>query len=217
VAKNAMSATMLIATAILGVEFPFLPRHMTIVSTLTIGLPAAILALAANRRRYVPGFLSRVLGLSLPAGVTAGLAAFFTFAFARGGPAEVSTMALATLLIVNFWLLGALARPYNWWKILVVVTMVGLAFLAFAIPVLRHYLELDLPVSHFGLPLILGAAGAAVVEVAYRISRRLHQTPDVEGHIHLQEMRTDIRTHQSDVRDVEAEAQSVERLRRGRE
>ncbi|MDR0990542.1 MAG: HAD-IC family P-type ATPase, partial [Propionibacteriaceae bacterium] len=169
VAKNAMSATILVATAILALQFPFLPRHMTLVSTLTIGFPAAILALATNKRRYVPGFLSRVLALSLPAGLAAGLAAFFAFTLAKGTPAEVSTVALATLLIVNFWLLGALARPYNWWKILVVVAMVSLALLAFLLPTVREFLELDLPAYELGIPLLAGGAGAAIVEVAYRL------------------------------------------------
>jgi cation-transporting ATPase E len=215
VAKNAMSATMLIATAILGVEFPFRPLHMTIVSTLTIGLPAAILALAANRRRYVPGFLSRVLALSLPAGLAAGLAAFAAFAFAHGTEAQVSTVALGTLLVVNFWLLGALARPYNWWKVLVVVGMVALAQLAFTVPPLRRFLDLDLPVTGFWLVALIGGLGAVIVELAYRISRRMHQPPDPEGHLHLHEFRVEYHDN-IDTRQAEAEARALEKDRLGR-
>jgi cation-transporting ATPase E len=185
VAKNVMSATMLVATAILGAQFPFLPRHMTIVSTFTIGLPAAILALAANHRRYRPGFLSRVLGLALPAGLAAGLASFAVFALGRGSPAQVSTLALTALLIVNFWLLGALARPYNWWKVLVVATMVALAAAALHGSVTRHFFEFDLSYHQLWLPLLLGGAGAGVVEAAYQFSRRFHQVPDAAGHLHL--------------------------------
>ena len=34
------------------------PVHLTLVSTFTIGIPGFFLALAPNRRRYVPGFLA---------------------------------------------------------------------------------------------------------------------------------------------------------------
>jgi hypothetical protein len=39
--------------------------------TLAIGVPAFFLALAPNRRRYVPGFVGRVLRFAGPAGLTA--------------------------------------------------------------------------------------------------------------------------------------------------
>ena len=41
--------------------YPYLPRHLTIISTFTIGIPGFFLALAPNSRRYVPGFIVRVL------------------------------------------------------------------------------------------------------------------------------------------------------------
>ncbi|MDR1512044.1 MAG: cation-translocating P-type ATPase [Propionibacteriaceae bacterium] len=211
VAKNAMSATLLIATAILSVQFPFLPRHMTIVSTLTIGLPAAILALAPNKRRYVPGFLSRVLALSLPTGMAAGLAGFLAFTLAHGNDVQAYTVALGTLLVVNFWLLGALARPYNWWKVAVVLTMVGLASLAFVVPEFRRFFDLQLPRDDLWIPAFIGGAGVVAVEVAYRISRRLHRPPDKEGHIHLRELRADYESHATDTRRVEAEAHAAEK------
>jgi cation-transporting ATPase E len=177
VAKNVMSAFLIIAVGLLGATFPFIPLQLSLVSTLTIGIPAAILALAPNSRRYTPGFLSRVLALSLPAGATAGLAAFLAYAVGRGDGTERHTLALAVLLVVNFWLLGALARPYNWWKILVVATMAGTASLAFIVPSLRTFFELSLPHEDWPLLLIIGGAGAAVVEAAYRISRRFHRVP----------------------------------------
>jgi cation-transporting ATPase E len=183
VAKNAMSAILLIAVGILGATFPFIPVQLTLVSTLTIGLPAAILALAQNRRRYVPGFLSRVLALSIPAGVTAGMAAFVAYAIGPGTDIQRHTLALIVLLIVNFWLLGALARPYNWWKTLVVVGVVGAASSAFIIPQLRAFFELSLPQEGWYYALVLGGAGAAIVEVAYRLSRRFRRVPSPEGHL----------------------------------
>ncbi len=52
--------------------YPFLPRHLTIVSDFSIGIPAFFLSLLPNNRRFKPGFVNRVLGFSLPCGVVAG-------------------------------------------------------------------------------------------------------------------------------------------------
>jgi len=171
VTKNVMAACLIVSTAILGVSFPFLPRHMTLLSMLTIGAPAAILALGPNKRKYVPGFLSRVLFLSIPSGIAAGLATFLAFTWGEGTPAQRSTLALVVLFIVNFWLLGVLARPWNWWKILTISVMAGLAFCAFFFPGARAFFELSLPVGEWLTAIVIGGCGAAVVEIAHRVRR----------------------------------------------
>ncbi|MDR2896169.1 MAG: HAD-IC family P-type ATPase, partial [Propionibacteriaceae bacterium] len=159
VSKNVMATCLLIATAVVSMTFPFLPRHMTLLSMLTIGIPAAVLALGPNKRRYRPGFLTRVLMIALPAGLAAGLATFGAFSWSGGGAVEASSVGLTVLFIVNFWLLGVLARPLNWWKILTIAVMVALAALAFIWPTARDFLQLDLPANQVGLVLGLGLAG----------------------------------------------------------
>ena len=84
VAKNAMSLVAILAAALVALPFPFLPRHLTLVSTVTIGIPAFVLALGPNRRRYVPGFLSRILRFAVPAGAVAGLAVMASYRFGEG-------------------------------------------------------------------------------------------------------------------------------------
>ena len=176
VTKNVMSACVILSTAILGLSFPFLPRHMTVLSALTIGFPAAVLALGPNRRKYVAGFLRRVLQLSIPAGVVAGLAAFSAFALASGTPQQRSTLALTVLFVVNFWLLGVLARPLNWWKVLTIVGMVGLAVGALTLPLASRIFDLDLPIGEWPLVLLIGGGGAVLVEIAYQVRRVLSRT-----------------------------------------
>ncbi|MDR0488021.1 MAG: HAD-IC family P-type ATPase [Propionibacteriaceae bacterium] len=171
VTKNVMAACLIIATAILGVSFPFLPRHMTLLSVLTIGIPAAILALGPNKRKYVPGFLFRVLLLSVPSGIAAGTATFIAFAIAVGSEAERSTLALMVLFIVNFWLLGVLARPYVWWKLLTISAMASLAVGAMVLPLTRTFFQLDIPGFEVPLAFIIGGCGAAVVEIAHHVRR----------------------------------------------
>ena len=67
VAKNMMSFFAILTAAGFALPFPFLPRQLTLVSALTIGIPAFFLALGPNTSRYVPGFLKRVLRFALPA------------------------------------------------------------------------------------------------------------------------------------------------------
>jgi len=171
VTKNVMAACLIIATAILGTGFPFLPRHMTLLSVLSIGIPSAILALGPNKQKYVPGFLVRVLLLSVPAGLAAGLATFIAFTYGEGLAGQRSTLALVVLFIVNFWLLGVLARPYLWWKVATIVAMVALAGAAMVWPLARGFFNLDLSTQQWPMALIVGGCGAAVVEIAHHVRR----------------------------------------------
>jgi cation-transporting ATPase E len=171
VTKNVMAAALIISTAIIGVGFPFIPRQMTLLSTLTIGIPAFLLALGPNKRKYVPGFLGRVLALSVPAGIAAGLATFIAFSFGLGSDPQRSTLALVVLFAVNFWLLFVLSRPVATWKLLTIAGVVGLAVLAFTLRVTRDFLQLDLPTGQWPLAIGLGIAGATCVELAHRLRR----------------------------------------------
>ncbi len=82
VAKNAMSLVAILAAALTLLPFPFLPRHLTLVSAVTIGIPAFFLALGPNKRRYLPGFLGRILRFAVPAGAIAGLAVIASYLLA---------------------------------------------------------------------------------------------------------------------------------------
>ncbi len=182
-AKNAMSAVAILVAAVAGMAFPFLPRQLTLLSTFTIGIPAAILALGPNTRRYTPGFLRRVLALSVPAGIVGGVAGLVTYVTLATGPGDrsASTAALAAVLVVNFWLLVVLARPYLLWKIGVIVAMVGCVGLAFWLPIGQSFFSLQVEQGELIRGLVAGAIGAVLVEIAYRFSRR--QEPPVEaGH-----------------------------------
>ena len=180
VTKNVMSATAILGTALLLIPFPILPRQLTIVATFTIGIPGAALALGPNHRRYEPGFLRRVLALSIPAGVAGGVVSFLAYWFTArlvglGAGDEIpGTAAVVALLIVNFWLLGVLARPYRWWKVGLIVTMIVAVVVLFATELGRRTFLFHASWPELVPALLLGLAGALVVEIAYRFSRHLH-------------------------------------------
>ena len=83
VTKTVWAALLGIAVGVTLLPYPFLPRHLTIIDTLTIGIPSFFLALAPNQRRYLPGFVSRVLRFAIPAGSIIAAATLTAYALAR--------------------------------------------------------------------------------------------------------------------------------------
>ncbi|MEE1800564.1 cation-translocating P-type ATPase [Streptomyces sp. JV176] len=163
--KTVYSVLLAILVACFQVEYPFLPRHLTLLSTLTIGIPAFFLALAPNKERAQPHFVRRVMRYAVPSGVIAAVATFTTYLLARHsytGPdslgAETSAATL-TLFLVSMWVLAIVARPYTWWRICLVLSM-GAAFLVvLAVPALQHFFALKL----VGTTVPWAAVGIAVV------------------------------------------------------
>ncbi len=172
VTKTFYAMLLAIAVGIARWPYPFLPRHLTIVSSLTIGVPAFFLALAPNRRRYVPGFVRRVVMSAGPAGAVVAVATFGAFAVARHyDDLELArTAATITVLLIGLWVLNVLARPITPPRALLFGSMVG-AFLAIlAIPGLRDWFDLNLPSGpSMWAAGIASAAGIGVLELGWQV------------------------------------------------
>ena len=150
VTKTVYAVLLAIAIVIAGWRYPFLPRHLTIVSTFTIGIPGFFLALAPNTRRYIPGFIVRVLRFTIPAGTVAAVAAARRATGSRGTATTCSmresrTTATLVLVVVGLWVLVIQARPFNWWKTLLVASMVVAVGADPRRPGLRDFYALQLP------------------------------------------------------------------------
>ncbi|MFE2876626.1 HAD-IC family P-type ATPase [Streptomyces roseus] len=178
--KTVYSVLLAILVVCFQVEYPFLPRHLTLLSTLTIGIPAFFLALAPNKERAKPHFVKRVMRYAIPGGVIAAVATFVTYLVARHHytgpdalPAETSAATL-TLFLTSMWVLVIIARPYTWWRVALVGAM-GAAFLiVLVVPWLQTFFELklvgtELPWTAVGI----AAAASALIEVTFRwVNRR---------------------------------------------
>jgi cation-transporting ATPase E len=131
--KTMYSIILALLVAVWRLPFPFVPIHISFVGWFTIGIPASILALAPNAERARPGFLRRVMSFSIPSGVVVAVTTFVTYLLvvppAGADPTrgvQASTATLLTLMIGGAWVMIATARPYQWWKLL----MIGLCALA---------------------------------------------------------------------------------------
>ena len=133
--KTMYSIVLALLVAIWRLPFPFVPMHISFIGWYTIGIPAAILALAPNGERARPGFLKRVLSFSMPVGLVIGLTAFTSYVVSlqsvvdEQSATQASTATLIAVMIAGGWAMIAIARPYQWWKIGMIVTMIVLAVL----------------------------------------------------------------------------------------
>ncbi|WP_397223275.1 HAD-IC family P-type ATPase [Nocardiopsis lambiniae] len=141
--------TMVLATIVglLAVSYPFFPRHATLINAVTFGIPSFFLALAPNTDIARPGFVARTLRLAVPSGMVAGFAAVTTYLLVLGGrtvpdPAD-RTAVVITLCTTTLWVLLLVAKPYVWWKVVLVGSMVGLLTLAMVTPAGRWFFDLD--------------------------------------------------------------------------
>ncbi|MET0421478.1 MAG: cation-translocating P-type ATPase, partial [Acidimicrobiia bacterium] len=138
------------------------------------------LALAPNSRRYIPGFILRVLRFTIPAGTVAAAAALVAYWLARYANdlsvVESRTTAALVLSAVGLWILVLQARPFNWWKTVLVASMAGSIAVIVTVAALRDFYALQLPPSKVGLEAAL-VAGIAIVllEVGWRFSRVIGQ------------------------------------------
>ncbi|MGH9025921.1 MAG: HAD-IC family P-type ATPase [Acidimicrobiia bacterium] len=177
VTKTVYAVLLALVTSLLIWPYPFLPRHLTLVSSLMIGIPAFFLSLAPNTRRYEPGFVRRVAAFTIPAGFVAFLATLVVYAYARWETgltlAEERTAATIVLLIVGLWVLVLLARPFTIWRTLLVASMVGLFVLAMVWPFARDYFELELPPEQvLTTTFVVGGIAIVLLELGWRSRTR---------------------------------------------
>ncbi|MEU7255637.1 HAD-IC family P-type ATPase [Streptomyces rimosus] len=177
--KTVYSVLLAILVACCQIPYPYLPRHLTLLSTLTIGVPAFFLALAPNKERAKPHFVRRVMRYAVPSGLIIGLAAFATYLLARSHydgpdalPAETSAATL-TLFLSAMWVLAIIARPYTWWRIGLVLAMALGFLIVLVVPWLQNFFDLKLVGTTMPWAAVgIAAAAAVLLEVAWRVVGR---------------------------------------------
>ena len=112
--KTVYAILIVIATAVTQLAFPFLPRHLSLVGSLTIGIPGFFLALEKTSARSEPGFLRRAWKFALPTGTLAAAASFAAYGLAQSEDAILETSrstATMVLAAVGLFALAIVSRP----------------------------------------------------------------------------------------------------------
>jgi len=171
VTKTAYAAVIAIAIGLAGAGYPFFPRHLTLISSFTIGVPGFFLALAPGAPRAQPGFVRRVLSFAVPAGIAVAAAVLATDVIAHAVPGVSAEQARTACMLAAFamglWILAVVAlsgSPDDGRSRAVRLALVGAmaACMAalFAVPAARRTFALALP------PASVLLAEAAVVVIA---------------------------------------------------
>ncbi|HEY7401213.1 MAG TPA: HAD-IC family P-type ATPase [Actinomycetota bacterium] len=147
--KTVYAMLLSLAVGVAGQAFPFLPRHLTLIGAVTIGIPSFFLALAPNEERARPGFLERVARFAIPAGVLAAVATFLAYRIVAGEPnitlAQQRTAATMVLTWIGLLILSIIAAPLSRSRLLLVWSMAGLFLAALLIPASREFFGLQIP------------------------------------------------------------------------
>jgi cation-transporting P-type ATPase E len=174
VTKTVYATVLALAVGLAGLAFPFLPRHLTLVSSLTIGIPGFFLALEPCTQRSRPGFVRRTLTFAVPAGLTAALGTLVAYQVAdvanvpQDQARTTATLALAGLGLV---VLALAARPLNRLRGLLLAAMAAGLAVVLLVPFLRVFFALDLPPLRIALVAVglVAALGALLSLVVLRL------------------------------------------------
>jgi cation-transporting ATPase E len=167
--KTVYAMLLALAVGVAGFVFPFLPRHLTLIGSLTIGIPSFFLALAPNGERFRKGFVKRVLRFAAPAGFLAATATFLAYYVAGTEPGitlrEEQTTAVMVLTFIGFAVLSIVAAPLTPLRLGLVWGMAGLFVLALALPASQEFFALDPP------PLVVWLAGIGIAGITWSFAR----------------------------------------------
>ena len=173
--KTVYSALISLGVVLTQIPYPYLPRHITYIGALTIGMPAFILALAPNTRRYIPGFLKRVVTFALPGGIATALSVLLTAWFLPGimgwdVTKNVDLSALrATSAIILFlmgvFVLARVAQPLNSWRGILVAAFAAAGVIGAFIPFVANFFALILPTGTTLVATLIALGGSALIFV----------------------------------------------------
>jgi cation-transporting P-type ATPase E len=168
ITKSVFTAVVGIAIAIPTGIFPLLPRQFTIAATVTIGIPAFVLALAPSSGPWRPErFLHTVARFAIPAGVAIGIGIVAGYVVARYGfdlsLTRSRTVATGIVVVCGLAVVMRLESEGGRRRLAVagLCALMALVFaLALVVPFLRHFYELSTPtgdsVAAWALGTILG-------------------------------------------------------------
>ncbi|MFC5937996.1 HAD-IC family P-type ATPase [Corynebacterium choanae] len=185
--KTIYSVVLALVIGVLGMSFPFQPIHVTMAGWFTIGIPAFVLSLAPNHDQAKPGFVSRVLRLSLPAGITIGVLTVVFWVMHNPGEGvnpllerQAATATLSVMLVMAVWVVAVVARPYRPWKIGLILVSIAAYVSIFITPWTAKVLLLDpsnMPLMWQAL--LFGGFGAIIIEASWWIGARRWGRPAV--------------------------------------
>ena len=186
--KTVYSALISAGVVLLALHFPYLPRHITYIGSLTIGIPAFLLALAPNTRRYIPGFLKRVVRFAVPSGFAIAASVLATAVIAprvlglnlddvvannliasrfivSNVQALATTRSICSVIVfvLGILVLASVAKPLRSWRGIMVALFAAAGVAGAFIPFTAKFFELHVPTAGSAFIAMLVAVVLAVL------------------------------------------------------
>jgi magnesium-transporting ATPase (P-type) len=169
VAKSALAAFLILTVGLSSESYPFLPRHLTLASAVTIGIPAFFLALAPSDGPWRPRrFLRELASFAIPAGTATGLGVVAAFLMSINlldmNEVRARTVATTVLVAVGLYLIIVLEsaskmRDYTVGGLC--LALFALYIVVLSLPGWRDFFEVAAPDPAIIFISILGSALAA--------------------------------------------------------
>jgi cation-transporting P-type ATPase E len=180
ITKTVFAAMVGLAIAIPTGIYPLLPRQFTIAATVTIGIPAFVLALAPSTGPWRPErFLQEVARFAIPAGVAIGIGIIAGYVIARYGfgmsLSRSRTVATGIVVVCGLAVVMRIESGNEKRRLGVAglcAVMLLLFALALIVPFLRHFYELATPNADAAVAWGVGSAlGIVGMLAALRLAR----------------------------------------------
>jgi magnesium-transporting ATPase (P-type) len=181
-AKSIYAYLIIVATSLLGLDFPFLPRHGSLTALLTLGIPAVFISISVPPPDAGRDFTRSVLRWALPASLALAAAAIIVHLLTQGlldrSIEEARTLVSLTMGITGlFFMVEVLGFQGASWRSLtrpVLTTLLGALLVAGFLatiytPRLRRFF--DFTEVHTGDWIIVGCAVLAALAGQYLLSR----------------------------------------------
>lgn len=169
--KTLFSTILAIVFIFLNRDYPFLPLHLTMISTVCIGAPSFLLALEPNKERIRGHFIANVLQKAIPGAITMALSVIAITVisnFVTLSQNQISTLCVISTGFVSLLVLLRICLPFNWIRG-GLFCVLSLAFAAecilamYCVP--EHLLNMVPMTGTMAIILPILCAGAAIVMV----------------------------------------------------
>ncbi len=133
--KTGFSLILSFVFILLGTAYPFAPISMTVIGSLTIGIPSFFLAMEPNDKPVGDDFFGSVMRATIPTAVLIGLfVGFFGLLEKIGFLTDQDTLSFYVTSYFSFFHLMQTSLPVSVWKMTVVIVMLVFYFVILFIP-----------------------------------------------------------------------------------
>lgn len=173
--KTTFSLILSILTLFLSTKYPYAPIQLTLISTITIGIPSFFLALENNYSRVKGNFLINVFTRAIPGALMVILCIIYVnilhFVFVFSDEA-VSTMCVILTVVSGLIVLHRVCTPFTKSRLFIFNSMCVLFVLAI---IFGHDLFMLHPLNLFQLGCLIGGCVAMpfIMDIIYRIGSKI--------------------------------------------